>query len=137
MTEKRKETAVEKRPDTQGVELAQDRPVFVPATDIFERDDAVMVVCDVPGVDEKDVDVSLENDVLTITATQEVQEPDSKLELLHRGYRTGIWRRAFTLTADVDSSKIRAQIANGVLSVVLPKAEAAKPRRIQVDAGAA
>ena len=137
MTEKRKEAAVEKRPEAQGVEMAQDRPVFVPATDIFEREDAVMVVCDVPGVDEKDVDVSLENDVLTITATQEVQEPDSKLELLHRGYRTGIWRRSFTLTADVDATKIRAQIANGVLSVVLPKAEAAKPRRIQVEAGTA
>ena len=133
MTEKKKESAMQKRPESQPAELAQDRPVFIPATDIFERDDAVMVVCDVPGVDEKQVDVSLENDVLTITAMQG-EESREGLELLHRGYRSGIWRRSFTLTADVDASKIRAQIKQGVLSVILPKSEAARPRRIQVEA---
>lgn len=133
MTEKKKESAMQKRPEAQLAELAQDRPVFVPATDIFEREDAVMVVCDVPGVDEKQVDVSLENDVLTITAMQG-EESREGLELLHRGYRSGIWRRSFTLTADVNAGKIRAQIKQGVLSVILPKSEAARPRRIQVEA---
>jgi HSP20 family protein len=135
MTEKKKDVAVEKRPQGGGVELAQDQPVFVPATDIYEREDAVLVACDMPGVEQSQVDVTLENDILTLTGVQATGDPQGK-ECLHRGYRTGVWRRSFTLTADVDHGKIQARIANGVLKVLLPKAEQARPRRIAVEAGA-
>jgi len=116
-------------------ELAQDRPVYVPATDIHEKPDALLVVCDMPGVDEKRVDVSLEDDVLTITGEQDARAPE-RHEALHQGYGTGVFRRSFTLTADIDTARIEAKLAHGVLRVVLPKSERAKPRRIAVQAGA-
>ena len=93
-----------------------------------------MVAVDMPGVEPSQVDVTLENDILTITGVQAAGDPQGK-ECLHRGYRTGVWRRSFTLTADVDHGKIQARITNGVLKVLLPKAEQSRPRRIAVEAG--
>lgn len=118
----------------QDVEMAQDQPVFTPATDIYEKSDAVLVLCDLPGVDEKHVDVSLENNVLTITGYQDRSEPEG-CELLYRGYESGVFRRSFTLTSDIDRTKITAKIANGVLRVLLPKAPRAQTRKIEVQAG--
>ncbi|NLE67655.1 MAG: Hsp20/alpha crystallin family protein [Lentisphaerae bacterium] len=114
-------------------EMTRDLPVFVPATDICESKDAIEVVCDMPGVPETQVDVSLEDNVLTITGCQAADEAEG-YDLVHRGYREGMFRRAFTLTDEIDRGRIRARMAQGVLRLILPKAEKSKPRKIAVEA---
>jgi len=121
------------RPDDRAAEMTRDLPVFVPATDICDLKDAIEVVCDMPGVDEKQVDITLENNVLTIAGCQAADEPQGYV-LAHRGYREGMFRRAFTLTDTIDRARIKAHMAHGVLRLTLPKAEASKPRKIAVEA---
>ncbi len=136
MSAQEKEVAVEKKSDTKrSAELTRDLPVFVPDVDIYEKDDAILLLCDMPGVDEQHVDITLENDVLTLTGYQDTAEPE-KATLLLRGYTSGIFQRSFTLSAEVARDKISARINQGVLNVALPKAEQAKPRKIAVEAGA-
>ena len=133
MTTPSKELQLQKKETASGIELAQDRPVFVPPTDIYEREDAVLVLCDMPGVDDQHVDITLEDDVLTLTGNQQVQEPEGH-ELLYRGHWPGVFRRSFTLTTRVARDKISAKLRNGVLQVILPKDEEAQPRKIKVEA---
>ncbi len=116
------------------VELAEDRPVFTPATDIYEKDEAVLVRCDMPGVDEKSLEVTLEDNVLTLTGSQRVAAP-AKHDLVQVEYETGVFRRSFTIHQDIDNQHIKARIKNGVLDLHLPKAEQARPRKIAVEAG--
>ena len=132
MNGRKEETAVETKDRAQSVELTRDQPVFAPATDIHEREDAVVVVCDMPGVDERHVDITLEEGVLTILGYPDAAEPADH-ELVYRGYCPGVFRRAFTLGSEVDPDQIRARIANGVLRVELGKSEKAQPRKIPVQ----
>jgi HSP20 family molecular chaperone IbpA len=133
-----KDKAVKKDESLQkaagNVEMTQDRPVYVPSADIYEDGNAVTVYADMPGVNEKNVDITLEDDVLTIIGHQDAQGPDN-MELVYQGYTPGIYRRSFTLGVAVDRKKISAKIKNGVLTLVLPKAAEAKPRKISVSAG--
>ncbi len=132
--EKDKQVQKSSKQISQAVETARDLPVFLPATDIYEKEDALLVACDLPGVDEKSLEITLEDDLLTITGTQDLSEPEGH-ELLHRGYLSGIYRRSFTLLTEVDRDKIKATISNGVLKLELPKSEQARPKKIQVTAG--
>lgn len=118
----------------KGAELTQDKPVYIPAADIYENDHDITLYADLPGVDDKHVNITLEDDVLTLIGHQNDEAPDG-MELLYRGYRPGIYRRAFTLGVAIDREKIDAKITNGVLTLTLPKAEEAKPRKITVSAG--
>lgn len=118
----------------KGAEMTQDRPVYIPVADIFESEHDITVFADMPGVKDKDVDITLEDDVLTLIGHQNDEAPDN-MELLYRGYSPGIYRRAFTLGIAIDREKIDAKIKNGVLTLTLPKAEEAKPRKITVNAG--
>jgi HSP20 family protein len=131
---RKEETAVETkdRAQPQPVELTRDRPVFAPATDIAEREDAVVVLCDMPGVDEQRLDITLEEGVLTLLGYPDAAAPADH-ELVYRGYTPGVFRRAFTLGSDVDPNKIRAKIANGVLRLELGKLEQSQPRKIPVQ----
>lgn len=113
-------------------ELTHDRQVFVPATDVYEKGESIYVVCDIPGVDEKNVDISLENDILNITAHQDLQKVDN-YELLHQGYVEGIYQRSFSVNEGIDQKKIKAKLNNGVLNVELPRAETLKPKKITVN----
>jgi len=124
-----------KKQESKDIEATQDRPVFVPATDIYESPEEILVVCDMPAVDEKNAEVRLEEGVLTIVGLQDLQEPEGH-QRLHRGYDSGVYRRSFTVSAQIDSSKIQAKMDQGVLRLVLPKFEEAKPRKITVQAGA-
>jgi len=108
------------------------QPVFTPAADIYEEKDSFTVLADMPGVEQKNIDISLEDNVLTVTGAQSSQDLDN-YELMHRGYRTGIYKRSFSLASDVDDAKISAKINNGVLHLTLPKSEKAKPRKIIVE----
>jgi HSP20 family molecular chaperone IbpA len=119
------------RKDVSQVEPAEDRPVLVPPTDIYEKGDAILVRCDMPGVDDKHLEVTLENDVLTIVGRRADVAPEGYALLLGE-YGTGVYRRAFTITQDIDHAKIKARIKEGVLDLELPKAERAQPKRITV-----
>lgn len=118
----------------KGTEMTQDKPVYIPAADIYENDHDITVYADLPGVNDKNVNITLEDDVLTLTGHQNDEAPDG-MELLYRGHRPGIYRRAFTLGVAIDREKIDAKIKNGVLTLTLPKAEEAKLRKIKVNAG--
>lgn len=105
---------------------------WVPACDIFEDKDGVKLVMEVPGVRPDDVNLQLENNVLTIRGEkrQEMEEKADRVHLYERSY--GSFERTFSLPSTVDADRIEADISDGVLTVVLPKAEKARPREIAV-----
>lgn len=109
------------------------RAVHRPATDIFETDDQVVLVADMPGVGPGDVEVTLERRVLTIRGYANPAAPEGYRQV-YGEYGTGDYERVFTLTEDIDQDDIRATTGNGVLRLELPKAASAKPRRIEVKA---
>lgn len=127
---------LEKRPanEPERVERTRSEPVYAPDVDIMENEHHVVVVADMPGVDEKSVNITLENDVLTIEGRQEISAPDGH-EQAYGEFRPGAFVRSFSLSNEVDKNKIEAAIRNGVLRVNLPKAEAARARKIAVKAG--
>jgi len=104
---------------------------FVPPTDIYETADALMVVMEVPGVDRKDIEIKLEEDELRIEARIDQAKYDG-MEPLYAEYNVGHFSRAFTLSEQIDQQKIGAGLQDGVLTLTLPKAEKAKPRRIEI-----
>ena len=106
--------------------------VASPRADIVENPEAVVVLMDVPGVSDENVDVTLENDVLTVVA--HVSEPEREgYELAWSEYNPTVYRRQFAVSNRVDSEGITAQLRNGVLRVMLNKSEAAKTRKIEVQ----
>ncbi len=110
---------------------------WIPSADIYESENELVVNVDLPGIDPKMVDVHLENNILTIRGERRLDETKNR-ENFHRVERSyGAFARSFTLAVAVDSDKIRAGYQAGVLSITLPKAEAAKPKRIQIAATAA
>jgi HSP20 family protein len=113
------------------VEQAENRPVYTPATDIYEKEDAILVRCDMPGVDEKALELALEDNVLSIKGTQVVEAPEGHEALLAE-YVPGVYERSFTISREVDETGIKARLKDGVLDIELPKSEAAQPRKIEV-----
>lgn len=107
---------------------------LVPAMDIREREHDFLVHADLPGIKKEDIDINLENGVLTVTAEtkQEAEEKEGE-RLLRQERRYGRYVRSLRLGRDIDASKVKASYDDGVLEVVLPKAEAAKPKKISVD----
>ncbi len=104
-----------------------------PVVDIFEEADAIRLVAEVPGVRPEDVKISVEGNLLTIRGVKE-QVAEAKAERVHRYERTyGAFERTFTLAASIDPSKIKATYTLGVLTIMLPKAETAKPHLIKVE----
>ena len=106
---------------------------WLPLVDIFEEPDAIRLVAEVPGVRPEDVKISVEDNLLTIRGMKE-QVAENKAEKVHRYERTyGAFERTFTLAASIDPSKIKATYTLGVLTIMLPKAETAKPHLIKVE----
>ena len=105
---------------------------WYPACDVFEDKDAVKIVAELPGVKPEDVKLSLENNLLTIRGEKK-QEAEERSERIHRYERSyGSFERAFVLPSTVDGDKISAQYQNGILTILVPKAERARPREIPV-----
>ncbi len=125
-------TAQEK--DTAQVERIRSTTVYTPDVDIMERSDNIVVVADMPGVDESSVDVTLEKNVLTIYGKVEPEIPD-KHQLAYREYGVGDYQRSFTVSDEIDRDKIQATVKNGVLRLILPKAKTARTTKISVKAG--
>lgn len=108
--------------------------VYSPATDIFETDEAITVLADMPGVKADALEIDLRDNVLTLTGR--VTAPESKYESdISREYQSGSFFRQFTLSERIDQSKIDAKLKDGVLRLELPKIERAKPRQIVVRSG--
>jgi len=104
---------------------------YVPYADISETDDALTVVMEVPGVDRKDVNVALENNVLHVDARIDFTKYEG-LEPVYTEYNVGHYTRSFTLSNKVEQERISAQLDDGVLTLTLPKALETQPRRISI-----
>ncbi|MCX8070366.1 MAG: Hsp20/alpha crystallin family protein [Thermodesulfovibrionales bacterium] len=131
MEDKSKEI-IKKEADTpEGVERTRDEKVFLPAVDIIERKDDIIIISDVPGCDENTVDITLEKNILTINAKVNKDNITDKRLVLNE-YEVGDYQRVFTLSNEVDRDKIQAKVKNGLLKVILPKAAQAKSRKIAV-----
>ena len=107
---------------------------FVPEVDIHETPEGLHLWADMPGVDDKSLHLQLADGVLTIEGQVNVHEYEN-LAPVYTEYNVGNYLRRFTLSSDIDADKIGAHVTNGVLHLELPKAERAKPRRINVTAG--
>jgi len=105
---------------------------FVPTTDIYESDQALTLVMEMPGVDKSNIDVGVENEVLTVAGRVDFSKYE-KLQPVYTEYMIGHYRRSFSLSPSrIDQDEIRAETKDGVLTLTLPKAEQAKPRKITV-----
>jgi len=107
------------------------RKVYAPRVDIYENKDTIVLVADMPGVDEKSVDITLEKNVLTIVGDVP-QTNYNGYNISYAEYETGDYQRAFTISDEVDRDKIDASVKNGVLKVTLHKAEKAKVKKIAI-----
>ncbi len=123
--QKRKSQEIEK------VERTHDRKVFIPVVDIYETNEEIILMAEMPGVDEKSIEVTLDNDVLTIRGKAMPVVPEG-YELVYSEYEVGDFERSFSINESIDADKIDAQYHNGVLTVRLPKAEPVKAKKIEV-----
>ena len=106
---------------------------WAPAVDIKEEDDRYVIIADIPGVDPKDIDIHMEDGMLTVKGERDSEKKEEKenykrIERVH-----GSFYRRFTMPDNADPEKIAAKSNHGVLEVSIPKKEAAQPRRISVD----
>jgi HSP20 family protein len=106
--------------------------VFLPTADIYETKDALNVVLEMPGVEKSSVEVRVEDGVLKIDGRLDFSKYQG-LQPLYTEYNVGHYSRSFRLSSKIDQTKIGAELKDGVLSLVLPKVEEAKPRTIQVN----
>ena len=106
-------------------------PVYVPRVDVRETAEGFAVVADLPGVDEKSVEATVQNRVLTIEGWTKTEKPQG-YEELGREFGAGRFRRDFTLPDAVEPDRIQARVKNGVLTVTIPKKDEVKARKIQV-----
>jgi len=107
------------------------RQALAPAVDIAESESGITLLADMPGVSKERLTIKVEGDNLTIEGQAQIDVPDS-IELLHSEVRSPYLRRSFTLSRDLDPSKIEATLRNGVLQMHIPKSEEARPKRIEV-----
>ena len=104
---------------------------YLPSTDIYETEAALTLVMEIPGVEKKDLDVQLENDVLRVEGRIDFSKY-AGLEPVYAEYNVGHFVRAFTLSNKIDQEGITAELAEGVLTLTLQKAKSAAQRRIEV-----
>src|SRR5215218_2153608 len=110
---------------------------WAPALDISERTDAYLVTVELPGVEADDLEITLEDGLLTIQGERQFTSESSEEQFHRIERRYGAFRRSITLPAQVQAEQIEASFDNGVLKIVVPKMEEAKPKRIQVRPGRA
>jgi len=105
---------------------------YLPVTDIFETDQALTVVLEMPGVGKDAIDVSVEDDVLTIDGRIDYSKYEG-LQPVYTEYNVGHYARSFQLSNKIEQGNIHAELKDGVMTLVLPKAEKAKPRKIKIN----
>lgn len=136
MTNESKSLEVKKEEalSTEGTERTRETRCFVPRADIYENENDIAVLVDLPGVSKDSVEITLEKNILKINGYVD-QETPKGYSLAFAEYRVGDYERSFRLTNQIDQNKIEAIMNDGVLKLHLPKAEAAKTRKIAVKAG--
>ena len=105
--------------------------MFISVADIFETPDALTVVLEMPGVDPNNIEASVENDVVTIEGRIDFTRYEG-MQPVYTEYNVGHYGRSFQISNKIDQGKISAEMKDGVVKLVLPKAEQAKPRKIKV-----
>jgi len=131
-----KTAEIQKKQETrmqQGVEPTREGRLFVPPTDIRETADTIVLTADMPGVKPDGVDVTLENDVLTVRGVVS-DEHRQGAEPTYAEYEVGDYQRSFSLSDEIDRDKIEARMNHGVLTLTLPKIRPSR-KRIEVKAG--
>ena len=124
----------QKREVEKGQEATRPTRAFMPNADIFETEDALTVVLEMPGVDRDNINISVENGVLTVEGTINFGKYEG-LQPVYSEYNVGPFRRSFRISSRIDQENINAGMSDGVITLVLPKVEEAKPRRIEVRTG--
>lgn len=124
---------LQKTENVAATERIRNVKTFVPRVDIYETKDALFLIADMPGVDEKTVDVELEKNILTISGRVENGRVKD-YRLVFSEYEVGDYERTFTLSDAIDREKIKANVKHGVLRLELPKAEEVKPKKIIINA---
>ena len=104
---------------------------YVPYTDVYETEEALTVVMEMPGVDRKDLEVELKDDVLRVEGRIDFAKYEG-MEPVYTEYNVGHWARSFALSDRVDRERIEARLEDGVLTLTLPKTAEARPRRIAI-----
>lgn len=124
--------------DKQEVKVASEQTtpgrVYSPSVDIFEDDQSLTIVADMPGVQSEDVTIDLHEDVLTLTGVPSTSIPEQEESILQE-FDLGKYFRQFTLSEVIDQANIQAHLNHGVLRVTLPKVGPAKPRKVQITEG--
>jgi len=119
---------------TEDTERTRECRCYVPRADIYEAEDQIVIVADVPGTDKDSIDVTLEKNILTINAYVNSIAPEG-YSLAFAEYEVGDYQRSFRLSDEIDREKIQANVKDGVLRLYLPKSSAARTRKISVKAG--
>jgi HSP20 family molecular chaperone IbpA len=112
-------------------EKFEDRPVILPPVDVFENDEEVLLIADLPDVEKDDLHIDYEKGQLTIGGHR--REPEGKQRVVTE-FRSGDYRRTFIVPQGIDANRIAAELKDGVLTVHMPKQESAKPKQIKVKA---
>lgn len=134
MTEKeKKELEVSKKKTIEKSEGEHTREgiSYIPDVDIIEDSDSITLRADLPGVKRENLDIDVREGTLTLTGT--VATPEKHHNLVYQEYELGGFSRRFTLGERIDQDKISAKLDNGILTLVLPKAAAHKPRKIEIS----
>jgi HSP20 family protein len=103
-----------------------------PAVDLYEKDDKFVINAELPGVEKKDITIDLKDRILTLSGERSYDNEVKEENYYRRERAYGKFHRAFTLPADVDSDKIKAESKNGVLQVEVPKPESKKPKQVTI-----
>jgi HSP20 family protein len=106
--------------------------MWAPAVNTYEDKDAFVLSCDLPGMDQKDIKINLDNNTLTISGTRKLEHEDKRENYQRVECVFGTFSRSFTLPGTVDTDKIEANVEKGVLKIRLPKREESKPRQISI-----
>jgi HSP20 family protein len=128
------ETQVTKqeRQDVQKERMPGTETIYIPDVDIRENSDSIRLVADMPGVDQKSAEVTVENNVLTIEGRASVDAPEG-YKLVGQEYGVGKFRRDFTLSNAVDTQGIKARVRHGVLEVTIPKRDEVRTKKIEIE----
>ena len=126
------QTSSANRPATK--DTAPQQRYVVPPVDVFENESSITLLADLPGVARDQLHLRVDGDNLLLEATATVAGPEN-MELVYGEQQYAAYRRQFTLSRELDTGRIEAQLRDGVLRLTIPKAEEARPRRIQVQVG--
>ncbi len=134
MADKSKEVQKKEAEKNDVAERTRAVKIYNPDVDIIEGKDRIILIADMPGVNENSIDITLDDNVLTIYGKVDWNIPE-KMKLTHAEYGVGDYQRIFTISGEINREKIEANVKDGVLRLIMPKNDAPKMRKITVNAG--